>query len=238
LKAIILAAGRGSRMKSLTKDKPKCLIKVQGKTLLERQIQSFHKSGINEIAIVTGYKNQMLSVYNLIEFYNSNWANTQMVESLASASDWLEHDQCIVSYGDIFYDKSAIQSLMQLKCNVNIALVYDLNWLKLWKSRFGNPLIDAETFRINSNNTLIEIGNKPHLISEVQGQYMGLMRFTPEGWKEFQNVRNLVSQKKANLMDMTETLQLFLLKSSMPIYTVPYDGLWGEVDTESDLKFY
>ena len=116
-------------MKSLTKDKPKCLIKVQGKTLLERQIQLFHKSGINEIAIVTGYKNEMLSVYNLIEFYNSNWANTQMVESLASASDWLEHDQCIVSYGDIFYDKSAIKSLLQLKNNVNIALVYDLNWL-------------------------------------------------------------------------------------------------------------
>ena len=39
-------------------------------------------------------------------------------------------------------------------------------------------------------------------------------------------------------MDMTETLQLFLLKSLMPIYTVSYDGLWGEVDTESDLKFY
>lgn len=225
-------------MKSLTKDKPKCLIKVQGKTLLERQIQLFHKSGINEIAIVTGYKNEMLSVYNLIEFYNSNWTNTQMVESLALASDWLENDQCIVSYGDIFYDKSAIKSLLQLKNNVNIALVYDLNWLKLWKSRFGNPLIDAETFRINSNNNLIEIGNKPNLISEIQGQYMGLLRFTPEGWKEFQNVRNLTSKKKASLMDMTETLQLFLLKSSMPIYTVPYDGLWGEVDTESDLKFY
>ena len=56
---------------------------------------------------------------------------------------------------------------------------------------------------------------------------MGLMRFTPEGWKEFQKVRNLASKKKASLMDMTETLKLFLLKSLMPIYTVPYDGLWG-----------
>lgn len=225
-------------MKNMTKDKPKCLIKVRGKTLLELQLQTFRKSGINEIAIVTGYKRDMLSNYDLTEFYNSNWADTQMVESLASASDWLEYDQCIVSYGDIFYDESAIQSLLQLNYKANIALVYDLNWLKLWKNRFGDPLIDAETFRINSDNTLKEIGNKPNLISEIQGQYMGLMRFTSDGWKEFQNIRNLIPQIKANSMDMTETLQLFLSKSSMPIFTVPYDGFWGEVDTESDLKFY
>jgi choline kinase len=236
LKAIILAAGRGSRMKNLTSDKPKCLVKLHGKPLLEWQLESMYKSGISEIAVVTGYKNNMLFSYNLVEFHNSYWASTQMVASLACASDWLENDQCIVSYGDIFYDKSAIQSLIH--SNANIAVTYDPNWLQLWEGRFGDPLLDAETFRINTDGTLLEIGNKPKLTSQVQGQYMGLLRFTPDGWKEFQLTRNLVPLKKMNSMDMTETLQMFLQKSSMKIYTIPYKGTWGEVDTESDLQYY
>ena len=61
MKAIILAAGRGSRMKKLTNDKPKCLVKLHGKPLLEWQLESMRKSGISEIAIVTGYKHEMLS---------------------------------------------------------------------------------------------------------------------------------------------------------------------------------
>ena len=236
MKAIILAAGRGSRMKNLTSDKPKCLVKLHGKPLLEWQLESMYKSGISEIAVVTGYKNNMLFSYNLVEFHNSYWASTQMVASLACASDWLENDQCIVSYGDIFYDKSAIQSLIH--SNANIAVTYDPNWLQLWEGRFGDPLLDAETFRINTDGTLLEIGNKPKLTSQVQGQYMGLLRFTPDGWKEFQLTRNLVPLKKMNSMDMTETLQMFLQKSSMKIYTIPYKGTWGEVDTESDLQYY
>lgn len=236
MKAIILAAGRGSRMKNLTSDKPKCLVKLHGKPLLEWQLDSMNKSGISEIAVVTGYKNEMLSSYNLVEFHNSYWASTQMVSSLACASEWLENDECIVSYGDIFYDKSAIQSLID--SNANLAVTYDPNWLQLWKGRFGDPLLDAETFRISNDGILLEIGKKPKLISQVQGQYMGLLRFTPDGWKEFQLTRNLIPSKKMNSMDMTETLQMFLQKSSMKIYTIPYKGTWGEVDTESDLQYY
>jgi len=236
LKAIILAAGRGSRMKNLTDDKPKCLVKLHQKPLLERQLESLRKSGINEIAIVTGYKHEMLSSYNLVEFHNPYWDSTQMVASLACANEWLEKDPCIVSYGDIFYDKIAAESLIQ--SNANIAITYDPNWLKLWEGRFGDPLIDAETFRINKNGILLEIGNKPKLISQVQGQYMGLLRFTPNGWSEFQNIRNSIPLKEINSLDMTKTLQMFLQKSLMPIHTIPYNGKWGEVDSETDLQYY
>ena len=79
MKAIILAAGRGSRMNELTYDKPKCLIEINGKTLLDWQLEAIKSVGINEIGIVTGYKREMLSVYKLIEFYNPNWETSQMV---------------------------------------------------------------------------------------------------------------------------------------------------------------
>ena len=88
--AIILAAGRGSRMKSMTDERPKCLVEVKGRTLLDRQINAIKTAGIKQISIVTGYKRELLSINGIKEFHNSNWAETNMVSSRACADEWLE----------------------------------------------------------------------------------------------------------------------------------------------------
>jgi len=155
MKAIILAAGRGSRMKALTENKPKCLIDVKGKPLIEWQISALREAGINEIAIVTGYKSEMLNSYRLKKFHNPKWAETQMVSSLMCASEWLEHEDCVVSYSDIFYESQAIRLLIE--CGSEICITYDPNWETLWKQRFEDPLSDAETFRIDSESFLLEM---------------------------------------------------------------------------------
>ena len=103
-----------------------------------------------------------------------------MVASLTCAEQWLKLEPCIVSYSDIFYEASAILSLMN--CTAPLAVTYDPNWLNIWGKRFNDPLTDAETFLINSHNEIIEIGNKPKSIEEVKGQYMGLLRITPHSW--------------------------------------------------------
>ena len=141
MKAIILAAGRGSRMKTLTDDRPKCLVKLRGRTLLDWQLQALREAGITEIAIVTGYRRELLVNYNLVEFNNPRWAQTNMVSSLACAHEWLELEPCIVSYSDIFFEASAISSLMG--CLANLAVMYDPNWLALWSKRFVDPLVEA-----------------------------------------------------------------------------------------------
>ena len=112
MKAIILAAGRGSRMKNLTDERPKCMVELHGKSLLEWQLQALREAGVDDIAIVTGYKREMFSQWKLKEFHNPRWAETNMVSSLACAYEWLEAEPCIVSYSDIFYDATAVTSLM------------------------------------------------------------------------------------------------------------------------------
>ena len=112
MRAILLAAGRGSRMQSLTDERPKCLVELRGKTLLEWQLGALRDAGIDEIAIVTGYKRELLTGRGLVEFYNSRWAETNMVSSLACAESWLIAESCIVSYADIFYESSAVGSLV------------------------------------------------------------------------------------------------------------------------------
>ena len=184
MKAIILAAGRGSRMKKLTDEGPNCVVKLRGKTLLDWQLDAFKNAGISEIAIVTGYKRQLLANRGLEEFYNDRWAETNMVSSLACANAWLMEGPCIVSYSDIFYCTRAVALLMENP--MPLAITYAPDWLVLWTRRFGNALLDAETFRLNLDNTVSEIGNKPKSVEEIQGQYMGLLRSNLRaGWSYF-----------------------------------------------------
>jgi L-glutamine-phosphate cytidylyltransferase len=236
LKAIILAAGRGSRMGHLTDDHPKCLVKLNGKTLLEWQLKALHSAGIRDIAIVTGYKREMLNKWELKEFHNPRWAETNMVSSLACAQEWLETEPCIVSYSDIFYDASAVNSLME--SDASLAVTYDKQWLALWEKRFGDPLLDAETFRIDEKGRLTEIGNRPQAVDEVQGQYMGLLRFTPEGWSEVTRIRSTLSAMDCDKMHMTGTLQKVIEAGKLSIATIPYVGEWGEIDSADDLSAY
>lgn len=236
MKAIILAAGRGSRMKDLTDERPKCLVELHGKPLINWQIDALKNAGINEIAVVTGYKREMLSNIGLIEFHNSRWAETNMVSSLSCAHEWLIAEPCIVSYSDIFYDASAVSSLM--KINADIAVTYDPNWLQLWEKRFGDPLLDAETFRIDSRGHLLEIGNHPDKVSEVQGQYMGLLRFNPKGWSELLRIRSNLTPAECDRMHMTGTLQKVIEANRAPIVAIPYSKEWGEIDSADDLATY
>jgi len=236
MKAIILAAGRGSRMKDLTDDRPKCLVELRGKALLDWQLEALRSAGIVEIAIVTGYKRQLLANRGLVEFHNARWAETNMVSSLACAQDWLQAEPCIVSYSDIFYSPLAVQSL--ITCEASLAVTYDPNWLELWTQRFGDPLLDAESFRLNSDQTLTEIGNKPRSVDEVQGQYMGLLRLTPNGWKEILRIRAGLTSEERDKMHMTGTLQKVIDAGRNPVTGVPYTGEWGEVDSDQDLIMY
>ncbi|TKJ81058.1 nucleotidyl transferase [Pseudomonas koreensis] len=236
MKAIILAAGRGSRMKSLTDERPKCLVELRGKPLLEWQLESLRAAGISDIAVVTGYKRELLAGRGLSEFHNPRWAETNMVSSLACAESWLQGEPCIVSYSDIFYSPVAVQSL--INCEATLAVTYDPNWLQLWTERFGDPLLDAETFRLSATHTLAEIGNKPQSVDDVQGQYMGLLRFTSEGWAEVVRLRAELSPQQRDSMHMTNTLQRVIDAGRVPIEAVAYTGEWGEVDSSEDLSVY
>lgn len=234
MKAIILAAGRGKRINKITKNIPKGLIKYRGKPLVEWQLDAIKMAGISKIGIVTGYRSNMFKKYNLVKFKNKKWSQTQMVASLMCASKWLKTSSCIVTYSDILYEASAIKKLIQSKAD--IAITYDPKWKRLWQKRFLDPLQDAETFTIKNKNQLSSIGEKPKNINSIHGQYMGLLRFTPKGWRIFQkrwrNNKRSVRQK----LQITKVLSLVIKQDKIRILAVPYKKGWGEVDSLSDLK--
>jgi L-glutamine-phosphate cytidylyltransferase len=236
VKAIILAAGRGSRMKSLTDDRPKCLVEFRGRTLLEWQLKALDQAGITEVAIVTGYKRELLINKGLVEFHNPKWVDTQMVSSLEFAKEWLQNEICIVSYSDIFYNAKIVRTLID--CSADIAVAFDPNWLKIWQKRFNDPLDDAETFQFTDDLMLNEIGKKPNSIDEINGQYMGLIRYSPKGWAEVEHIRSQLMPLERDHMHMTGLLQKVIEANLVPIQAVPCDEEWGEIDSVDDLKAY
>jgi choline kinase len=235
-KGVILAAGRGSRMRDLTQERPKCLVEVGGQTLLDRQLAGFRRSGITDIGIVTGYRRELLVRDGVSEFHNARWADTNMVYSLACARAWLERYPCVVSYSDIFFEPSAVASLVA--CPAPFAITYDPNWLSIWSRRFADPLSDAETFRLGANEVVVEIGNKPTSLEEVEGQYMGLLRFTPTAWNEVYGIFEDLPREVSDRLQMTHLLQKVIGRGQMAVAGVSYRGVWGEIDSPEDLSSY
>ena len=236
MRAIILAAGRGSRMGSLTDQRPKCLVEFQGRPLLDWQLGALRGAGINDIAIVTGYCRELIAPWGLREFVNERWAQTNMVASLSCAAELLRDGPCIVCYSDLFYTAQGPKLLADH--DADLAITFDPNWRALWQGRFSDPLSDAETFRMDHEGNVVEIGAKPKSLDDIEGQYMGLLRFSPSGWHEFHQVWTQQSEAETDQANMTGTLSRVIESGSIKIKALPYRDHWGEVDSEADLAFY
>lgn len=234
VQALILAAGRGSRMKTLTDQIPKCLVKIGGKTLLNWQIEGLKKAGIQKITLATGYLEHELRKTDYSCISNPDWSQTNMVATLCCASQILLEEETIVSYSDIAFNSTVITSL--LRAGSPIAITYDKLWGKLWSLRFHDPLVDAESFQI-SHGVVKEIGKKPAALGKIEGQFMGLLKFTPEGWKETYQFICSLGPDKTMKMQMTELLQ-YLIESSILVEAIPISGKWCEVDSPEDLAIY
>ena len=190
MQSLILAAGRGSRINELTQNLPKCLINFNRKPLISWQLNSLKKYSDSTI-IVGGYNINKIKEYakglsNVQIIKNKKWESTNMLYSLMCAREKLKNKDTIISYSDIFYSINAVEKLYNSK--EEIAILYDPNWEKLWQKRFKNPLDDAESFKIDDNSFLLEIGNKLENISDCKGQFMGLLKITREGWSLIEKI--------------------------------------------------
>lgn len=229
-RGLILAAGRGSRMGSLTNNSHKCLTIIENKTLLDWQVSSMNNAGIQEINVVVGYNSEKIEG-RFLKIKNDKWATTNMVGSLFCAPRF--NCDTVVSYSDIVYSPKHVKSL--IKKRGDVVITADKLWFKLWSKRFVDPLDDAESFKTIGDN-LLEIGNKVKTIENIEAQYMGLIKFSKKGWEVAFNLFNSLNIKEQGSIDMTTFLNKLLEYTE--IKTVFVNGGWCEVDTYNDLKTY
>lgn len=236
MKAIILAAGLGSRLQPLTENQPKCLVPLRDKPILEYQLAVFNSCGIDDISIVSGYKQEALAKYKLTEYINSEYSDTNMLYSLFCAEAAFD-DDLIISYGDIVYEKRILEKLIESQDQFSV--VVDLGWLDLWKLRMDDPLSDAETMILNNQEHIVSLGKKTTDLSEIQGQYTGLFKISKDSLTAIKNYYHQLDAAKLNTrkMYMTDFIQL-VIDNLFPIKAVLVNHGWLEIDTFKDWQLY
>ena len=241
-RALILAAGLGNRLRPLTNEKPKCLVPLLGRSLLERQVDTLRGLGVNDIHIATGYRTDQIEALGFSTSYNSRFAETNMVESLFSALSFIKQEgDLIIAYGDIVYQSNNLQAL--LDCDDEIALMIDARWRELWSLRLDNPLDDAETLKMDDDGYVMELGKKPQSYEQIEGQYTGLIKIRSDKLKELVVFYSQLDRsamydgKDFDNMYMTSFLQL-LIDSGWKAKAVLVNNGWLEVDSIEDLYQY
>lgn len=232
VQALILAAGRGLRLGDMTKAQPKGMVSLLGKPLLYWSRAALSEAGASPIRMVGGYAAPMLQAEGWEVTLNQRWAETNMVGSLLCAAEFLQGNTTIISYSDIVYHPDHVRALMA--SSGDITITYDTAWQSLWQQRFSDPLSDAESFRLQ-DGILQEIGAKSNSLAAIEGQFMGLLKFTYAGWKTIAAYLATLSPQMIDKLDMTSLLAA-LLQQHIPIHTVAVTGRWCEIDNQDDLR--
>jgi L-glutamine-phosphate cytidylyltransferase len=240
-KVIIIAAGLGSRLRPLTKNKPKCLVKIKKKSLLDRQLEVFKKNKLNNINIIVGHKKEKLQKLKYNFFENKNYRKNNILNSLFSAKKIIS-GSIIISYSDIIFKNRLIKKLMSARSDISVLV--DKSWKNNYKDRKLHPISEAENVvydkKLNIKKAGKIIGKK-----EANGELIGLFKLSPKGSKIFKHYYHLAKKKfnrkkfysaatfqKAYITDFLN----FLIDNRVKVKSNLVSGGWMEIDTSEDLK--
>jgi choline kinase len=214
------------------------MVEIEGISLIDRQIEVLQSEGVQDIVMVGGYKHDKLRKYNVKHVVNNRFYETNMVYTLFCAEQYI-HDETLICYGDIVYSRNILRQI--LNSTEDISTTIDMNWESYWNSRNEDPLSDAETLRLDQDGYIYEIGKKPDSLSEIEGQYMGLIKLSDSGAMYLKSTYHGTSnnkkknQKEIDNMYMTDLLQM-VIDSGRKVKAVPIVDDWIEVDTVEDLN--
>lgn len=244
LQAIILAAGPSSRLRPLTKNTPKTLLEIEGKSILQRILKCLRNRGINEVAIVRGYQKEQFTFPNITYFDNDNYDNNNILRSLFYAEEVMT-EGFIVSYCDILYSEEVVQKL--INSPHDISLIIDTAWAKRYEGRTEHPTDEAELACVEDG--LVTRLSKFFNPDSAYGEFIGLAKFSKKGAEILRRNYHRVRQNKwckfegrfhdATRVDyayLTDMIQELIFRG-YPVHSVDIQNKWVEIDTMQDYEY-
>ena len=240
MKAIIIAAGSGKRISKEYANTPKALIKINGSTLLEKQISLFNKYGINEIIVIRGPNKEKFQNSKIIYVDDLNFEEHDILGSLMEAKNFINGD-VIITYSDIIFDEQILEAIINKKVDIGIAV--KANWRNGYKNRTLHPLSEAENVVYDNNDVSIIKKNITNSSKNI-GEFLGILKLSKIGSSQFtKHYENLLKHHagkfhnsssliKAYLTDMIQEL----IEKGISIKPILVDGNWYEIDTLEDLE--
>lgn len=226
MKALILAAGLGTRLAPITNDRPKSLVPVNGKPILMKQIENLHENGITDITIVSGYKADILEkavhgLYPEIKIIESvDYATTNNMYSAYIAREAIGDNGFLMMNADVYYDSSVISALLEDKAEN--AIVTDIG-----------TYIEESMKVVEVEGRLVKI-SKAITPEEALGASIDVYKFSVEGGKAFfAKCAEYIEGKKE--LKMWSEVALNDILSDVVFKACPLKGRWLEIDNHDDL---
>jgi len=241
-KALIVAAGLGSRLKGHTENTPKCMLDFGGKTLLQRQLFSYKKNGVDDISLIRGYKKNKINYKGIKYFDNNDYKDNNILNSIFYGEQVI-NGNIIISYSDILFEPFVVKRAME--SDHDISVIVDVDWRDYYIGRKDHPLSEAENVIFNSNNEVVKIGKIASEKEEVHGEFIGMIKLNHRGCEilrqNFHRVKKIYWNKpfqrakifqKAYLTDMIQEL----VDIGIKVHCVIIERGWKEIDTVEDYK--
>ena len=238
MRAVVLAATRGTDLGPMTEDRPKCMVDIRGQPLLRRMVSTFNAAGIRDITVVRGYKKAMVNLHSLRYVDNDDYDKTGEAATLARAADRLS-GETVIAYGDILFRHYILDQL--LRADGDVVLAVDA----LWRERDPDPtsrvrdLVTCDRpfqtgYLAEATVSLNAIGHDV-ADSNIHGEWIGLARVSGRGSQVIG--AELDAMESDGTLDQSSLIELFsrLLARGEEIKVVYVTGHWLDVDNAQDL---
>jgi choline kinase len=232
MQVIILAAGLSKRLRPLTDNSPKCLLKVGDKTILEMTINNILKNGIEHFVMVTGYRENMIKKFinhrfpdlSIKYITNADYENNNNSYSLWMTKDYITGD-CILLDSDILFDYRIVSKLLASEHSDCLAV------------NCNHKLGDEEIkVIVDSTNKILHIGKEPDP-SKSKGESIGIERFSHNFFKKLSEVLDRKIVKEQNVNEFYEVSFQELINKGNGIFAVDVSEYKSmEIDTPADLE--
>ena len=242
MKAIILAAGSGSRLHEITGGLPKPLVDINGNSLIQRQIDLLKEKNIDKIIVVTGFKSNEFKLKDVSYIDDLEYDKHDQLGSLIAAESEL-NDDIIITFGDILFDNDIIEQV--LSAQSDFAAAIDLDWTESYEKRIDNPIELAGKVLVKDEKILEFSENLPiKKDGFLIGEFLGIIKMKKIGAEIFrQSLHDLIQNHDGKFHDaksfesakITDMLQE-LIDSNLKINPIFVKGNWCEIDTPKDLE--
>ena len=234
-RALVLAASRGNNLYELTEDRPKAMLNIRGKPLLQRLVDEFRKRAVNDITIIAGYKSETLDVSGVDMRLNTRYETTGELYSLACARDKFSDDM-VITYGDLLFRSYILQDLLERDGEIVIVVdsLTDVTETGsrdyVWCDRPDDRSIFMQDVRLQRmSGETIPGADRP------SGRWTGMMRVRTQGriWLE-QALDELENQAGFDQLTLPDLLN-HLTRQGRAIIVHYINGHWLDVNSVNDI---
>lgn len=236
-RAIILAASRGQALQDLTRDKPKVMLSIGGKTILRRLLDEFKRQSIFKTTLVAGYKAEMIDNRGIDIVTNPDYESTNELDSLLKAEQAFSENM-IITYGDLLIRGYILRDLME--ANGSIVIVVDSANVQNYVSgspdyAYCNQPDDRSLFRQDIELLQITETVKGEL-GQPSGRWIGMMHIKGEGYTWFKSALEELKQKDDFAKLTIPDLLNYLVKQGYPVKVHYINGHWLDVNSIEDIN--